>query len=566
MTSNFLRLPLLFLLLAWSYQPTFAQQKHLSNQEMLVVSAHPLASAAGLRVLQQGGNAFDAGITVEFCLAVVLPVAGNIGGGGFAMLRTEEGDISSLDYREQAPASIRSDLFVDENGQARGNQSTLGPLAVGIPGTVAGMYQLHQRHGKLPWADLLQPAIDLARGGWALTEKEARMLNHYRSLLNEVNAGDCYLCGTTDVQPGDTLFNEAIAQVLERIRDQGADGFYRGETAAQMTAFMAAKGGLISQEDLANYRAIWREPLHGQYKGMDVYSMGPPSSGGVLLLQLLQLLTPYPLAAWGPDDPRTIHLLVEAERRAYADRSLYLGDPAFVDVPVARLLDSSYLADRMRDFSPKTASRSTDIAPGLGPQPESDETTHYIVVDAQRNVMSATTSLNLAYGSKVIVPGLGFLLNNTIDDFSLAPGIPNSFGLLGSEANAVAPGKRMLSSMTPTLVCRDGAFLAAIGSPGGSTIPTTVLQVFLNHFEFGMTAYEAVARERYHHQWMPDHIRVERGALSRRTHRSLRKKGHVLQESSPYGRAACVLQDAAGRLEGGADPRGDDAVAGQGDL
>lgn len=562
MTSKSLHFLLLIGLLCGLHQPIFAQQKHLSDQQMLVVSAHPLASAAGLQVLQQGGNAFDAGITVEFCLAVVLPVAGNIGGGGFAMLRTEQGEISSLDYREQAPANIRAALYVAENEQARGTASTLGPLAVGIPGTVAGMYQLHQRHGKLAWADLLQPAIDLARGGWALTEKEAQLLSGYRSVLNEMNAGDCYLCGTTEVQPGDTLRNEALAQVLERIRDQGADGFYRGETAEQMSAFMGANGGLIDLEDLANYQAIWREPMHGQFKGMDVYSMAPPSSGGVLLLQMLEMLVPYPLSDWGPGDHRTIHLLAEVERRAYADRSLYLGDPAFVDVPVARLLDSSYLACRMRDFSPKAASRSADIAPGLGPLPESEETTHYIVVDARRNVMSATTSLNGAYGSKVIVPGLGFLLNNTIDDFSLAPGIPNSYGLLGSEANAVAPGKRMLSSMTPTLVCRDGAFLAALGTPGGSTIPTTVLQVFLNHFVFGMNSYDAVARGRYHHQWMPDQLRLEEAALSRRVRRSLRKKGHVLKESAPYGRAACVLQDVAGRLEGGADPRGDDAVAG----
>lgn len=562
MTTPFLRLLLLSFLLLGTYQASFAQQKHLIEQEQLVVSAHPLASAAGLQVLRQGGNAFDAGITVEFCLAVVLPVAGNIGGGGFAMLRTEQGEISSLDYREQAPANIQSDMYVDENGQARGTASTLGPLAVGIPGTVAGMYQLHQRHGKLAWADLLQPAIDLARGGWILTQKEADMLNRYRSVLNEMNAGDCYLCGTTDVQPGDTLRNEAMAQVLERIRDAGADGFYRGQTAEQMSAFMAANGGLIDMDDLANYQAIWREPIHGQFDGMDVYSMGPPSSGGVLLLQMLEMLAPYPLADWGPGDPRTMHLLVEVERRAYADRSLYLGDPAFVDVPVARLLDSSYLRARMLDFSPTAASRSADIAPGLGPLPESDETTHYIVVDARRNVMSATTSLNGAYGSKVIVPGLGFLLNNTVDDFSLAPGIPNSYGLLGSEANAVAPGKRMLSSMTPTIVCGDGAFLAALGTPGGSTIPTTVLQVFLNHFVFGMNGYDAVARGRYHHQWMPDHIRVEQSALSRPARRSLRKKGHALKESAPYGRAACVLQDATGRLEGGADPRGDDAVAG----
>lgn len=526
----------------------------------MVVSAHPLASEVGLQVLQAGGNAFDAGISVEFALAVVLPIAGNLGGGGFALLHTAAGEVKSLDYREQAPAAIDARLYVDSNGQAIGKNSVEGPLAAGIPGTVAGMYELHQQHGQLPWSRLVQPAIDLARNGWVLTAKEAEQLQKYGEDLRRLNEKDCYLCAKTSFQPGDTLFNEALAQTLERIRDAGADGFYKGATAAQLTAFMEAKGGIMSSSDLANYKAIWRSPLKGRYKTYDVYSMGPPSSGGVLLLQMLAMLEMQPVQDWGLMHSRYIHHTAEAARRAYADRAVYLGDPDFVQVPLAALLDSNYLKQRASSILPKQASSSSQVSAGLTAPLESDETTHYIVADGKGNIFTATTSLNGAYGSKSIATGLGFLLNNTIDDFSLAPGLPNSYGLVGSAANAVAPGKRMLSSMTPTLVLKDGKPVLAIGSPGGSTIPTTVLQVFLNQIEFGLSAQAAVDFPRFHHQWLPDYIRFESGRLDKKTRRQLQQWGHTLQESAPYGRAETIRFHPDGSLEGGADGRGDDAV------
>ncbi|MDP2188494.1 MAG: gamma-glutamyltransferase [Sphingobacteriaceae bacterium] len=528
--------------------------------EGMVVSAHPLASEVGLQVLQSGGNAFDAGISVEFALAVVFPIAGNIGGGGFALLHTAEGEIQSLNYREQAPAGISAQLYVDDSGQPLGKKSTEGPLAAGIPGTVAGMYALHQQYGQLPWSSLVQPAIELARKGWVLTFKEVEQIKKYQADLQRLNPEDCYLCATKSFRAGDTLYNEALAATLERIRDHGAAGFYRGPTAEQLVAFMQAKGGIMTASDLENYQAIWRAPLQGQYKGYDVYSMGPPSSGGVLLLQMLGMLETQPLSSWGMGSTQYLHHTSEVARRAYADRALYLGDPDFVEVPLNALLDESYLKRRASSIQAKKATPSSRISGGLPALPESDETTHYIVADGKGNIITATTSLNGAYGSKSIATGLGFLLNNTIDDFSLAPGLPNSYGLVGSTANAIAPGKRMLSSMTPTLVLKEGKPVLAIGSPGGSTIPTTVLQVFLNQLEFGLPAQWAVDFPRFHHQWLPDHIRYENGRLDKKNQRQLKQWGHTLQESAPYGRAETIRFHPDGTLEGGADRRGDDAV------
>lgn len=529
----------------------------------MVVSAHPLASEVGLQVLQAGGNAFDAGISVEFALAVVFPIAGNIGGGGFALLHTAEGEVKSLDYREQAPTGIHPQLYVDDHGQPIAKNSIEGPLAAGIPGTVAGMYELHQQHGQLPWSRLVQPAIDLARNGWVLSLKEAEQLQKYQTDLQRLNAEGCYVCASNkDFAAGDTIYNEALAITLERIRDEGAKGFYQGPTAEQLVAFMQKNGGIITANDLNSYQAIWRAPLQGKYKGYDVYSMGPPSSGGVLLLQMLGMLETQPIQNYGPNSAKYLHQTAEIARRAYADRALYLGDPDFVEVPLSELLDSNYLKKRASSIQPKKATPSKQLSGGLAGSTESDETTHYIVADSQGNIISATTSLNGAFGSKSIAAGLGFLLNNTIDDFSLAPGLPNSYGLVGSTANAIAPGKRMLSSMTPTIVLKEGNPVLAIGSPGGSTIPTTVLQVFLNQLEFGMPAQWAVDFPRFHHQWLPDQIRYEQGRLNKKNRRQLQQWGHTLQESAPYGRAETIRFHPDGTLEGGADGRGDDAVRG----
>lgn len=549
------------LLFQWLLLVAHAQpQSSPYAQKGMVVSAHPIASEVGIAVLKAGGNAFDAGISVEFALAVVFPIAGNIGGGGFALLHTADGTVKSLDYREQAPASITAEHYVDKTGQALSKNSLEGPLAAGIPGTVAGMYELHQRHGTLPWGSLVQPAIDLARHGWVLTQQEAQQLQKYQTDLQRLNPTNCYLCAEHAFEPGDTLYNEALALTLERIRDAGAAGFYQGPSAAHLVAFMEAKGGLITASDLQNYQAIWRTPLQADYKDYQIFSMGPPSSGGVVLLQILSMLKPLPLSKWGINSTEYLHQVAEAARRAYADRAQHLGDPAFVSIPLAGLLDSSYLGERASSITPNKASNSKEISAGMPAPPESDETTHYIVADAKGNVITATTSLNGAYGSKSIASGLGFLLNNTIDDFSLAPGLPNSYGLVGSDANAIAPGKRMLSSMAPTLVLQAGKPVLAIGSPGGATIPTTVLQVLLNQIEFGLSAQAAVDFPRFHHQWLPDHIRFESGRIDKKTQRQLQQRGHILKESAPYGRAETIRFHPNGTLEGGADGRGDDAV------
>lgn len=530
--------------------------------EGMVVTAHPLATAAALQVLQEGGNAFDAAITAEFTLAVVFPIAGNIGGGGFALLHTEQGELLSLDYREQAPLAIQSAVYIDEHGKPKGQNSTEGALAAGIPGTVAGMFALHQRLGKLPWTRLLQPAIAYALAGWPLTAKEAEKLNEHRSALNRLNEGDCYLCSTSEAKPGDFIQNPALAQTLERISTLGREGFYQGETAEKLVAFMQKAGGLISKEDLSSYEAIWREPIGSRYKDFDVFSMGPPSSGGVVLHQMLGMLSHLPIEKYKPDQTAWIHLVSETAKRAYADRAEYLGDPAFSQIPLSALLDSSYLAQRAATIKPDQATAASAIKAGEGIAKESDETTHYIIVDQNRNIVSATTSLNGAYGSKTVAPELGFLLNNTIDDFSLAPGIPNSYGLVGSEANAIAPGKRMLSSMTPTIVLRNGLPVLVAGTPGGSTIPTTVLQLLLFSLVYDLPAQTAVSQPRFHHQWLPDAIQYEEKRLSKKNKRQLRKKGHQLLVRKPYGRAEMIRILPDGSLEGGADPRGDDTVLG----
>lgn len=530
--------------------------------EGMVVTAHPLATAAALQVLQEGGNAFDAAVTAEFALAVVLPIAGNIGGGGFALLHTEEGELLSLDYREQAPASLDAQLYVDKNGQPIDKKSTEGAMAAGIPGTVAGMHALHQRLGKLPWQRLVQPAIELAQAGWPLTLKEAEKLNENRESLNRLNNSNCYLCGSQAAQPGHRLQNQALAQTLERIRDLGRDGFYEGETAQKLATFMEKNGGLITESDLSAYQAIWREPIGSRYKHFDVFSMGPPSSGGVLLHQMLGMLSHFPLEKYELQTAEWVHLVTEAARRAYADRAEYLGDPSSMTVAVQTLLDSAYLAQRASSMQLRKASKSSTIRPGDGLRLESDETTHYIIVDSKRNIVSATTSLNGAYGSKVVAGDLGFLLNNTIDDFSLAPGIPNSYGLVGSHANAPAPGKRMLSSMTPTIVLQDGLPVLVAGTPGGSTIPTTVLQILLMSMLYDLPAQSAVAHPRFHHQWLPDYIQYEENRLTKKMRRQLRRRGHELKVRKPYGRAEMVRILPDGTLEGGADPRGDDTVLG----
>jgi gamma-glutamyltranspeptidase/glutathione hydrolase len=528
----------------------------------MVVSAHPEASRVGLEILQAGGNAVDAAIAVQFALAVVLPAAGNIGGGGFLVLRQHNGDVNSLDFRETAPARASRDMYLDAQGNVVPKLSIEGHLAAGVPGTVDGMVKAHQQYGSLSWEKLVQPAVDLAGKGFSVTEKEASGLNSGQSQFRKFNPAGSAFIKETPWQAGDLLLQNELAQSLARIRDKGRAGFYEGETARLLAAEMVQGKGFISLEDLRNYEAKWRPPVVGNYKGFRIISMAPPSSGGIALLQLLQMVEPFPLKKYGWNKTKTIHLLTEAERRVYADRSEYLGDPDFYKVPQQQLLNPEYLATRMQDFNPKQATPSLAIKPGKLAGYEHQETTHFSVVDKAGNAVAVTTTLNGGYGNFVVVDGAGFLLNNEMDDFSSKPGMPNMFGLVGSAANAIVPNKRMLSSMTPTILEKDGKLLMVVGTPGGSTIITSVFQTILNVLEHGMSMQEAVSAKRVHAQWLPDEIRYETGALSDKTLKQLRRMGHKTTETKSIGRVDAILVLPDGKLEGGADPRGDDAAAG----
>lgn len=528
----------------------------------MVVSAHPLASQAGALILRKGGNAVDAAIATQLALAVVYPSAGNIGGGGFMVLRLADGTTNTLDYREKAPALATENMYIGADGTVMGDLSIGGHLASGVPGTVAGLAEAHARYGRLPWKELVQPAIDLALKGFVLTEHEANGLNSLQEALKKYNTVLPTAFIRDDWHAGDSIWHTDLGHALERIRDQGKAGFYEGKTADDLVAEMARGKGLITHDDLKNYNAVWRAPLTGKYKEYTILTMPPPSSGGVALLQLLQSVEPYPIQAWGHNAVASIHLLTEAERRAYADRSVYLGDPDFVKVPVATLTNKLYIHERMRSFNPARATPSASLREGIVTVPESEQTTHLSVVDAQGNAASVTTTLNGSYGSKVVVSGSGFLLNNEMDDFSVKPGVPNMYGAIGGKANKIEPGKRMLSSMTPTIVERDGKLYMVVGTPGGTTIITSVFQTILNVLDYKMTMQEAVSAKRIHSQWLPDEITPEEGAIDSAGVRSLIGLGHTLRFRKAIGRVDAILVLPNGRLEGGADPRGDDTADG----
>lgn len=536
----------------------------LTTEKAMVVSAHPLASKVGTDILRKGGNAVDAAVAVQFALAVVYPAAGNIGGGGFMVIRLQDGSTDGLDYRETAPAKASRNMYLDENGEVIENLSLSGHLAAGVPGAVDGMVKAHAKYGSLPWSELVQPSIDLASGGFELTEAEAAGLNWAKERFLKYNTvSPDFVISDSAWQAGDTIYYKDLAKTLSLIRDQQEAGFYEGETADLIVAEMQRGNGLISYEDLKNYEAVWRAPVTGMYKDHKIISMSPPSSGGIALLQLLQSVEPYPVGEWGWNTARTVHLMAEAERRVYADRAKYLGDPDFFEVPVSGLLNPEYNQNRMSGFNTERASLSSEVTEG---DPvtlvESEQTTHFSIVDAQGNAVSVTTTLNGGYGSKVFVAGAGFLLNNEMDDFSIKPGHPNMFGLVGGEANAVEPGKRMLSSMTPTIVEKDGKLLMVVGTPGGATIITSVFQTIVNVLDHGMGMQEAVNAKRFHHQWLPDAITTEIDALSPEAEATLKKMGHAFNEREQIGRVDAILVLPDGKLEAGADPRGDDAAAG----
>jgi gamma-glutamyltranspeptidase/glutathione hydrolase len=528
----------------------------------MVVSAHPLASHVGVGILRKGGNAVDAAIATQFALAVVYPSAGNIGGGGFMVLRLKDGTATTLDYREQAPAAASDTMYLDENGDAIPALSERGHLAAGVPGTVAGLVEAHSKYGSMSWTELVQPAIDLALNGFVLTQKEADNLNEIQDDLKDLNSVLPGFLINELWKVGDSIRYTDLGHTLERIRDHGAAGFYEGKTADDIVAEMRRGNGIITHEDLRSYKVAWREPLFFSYKDYTVISMGPPSSGGVALAQLLKSVEGFPLTEWGHNTARSVHLLTEAERRAYADRSHYLGDPDFVEVPIESLLSPLYLSERMKNFNAEKATPSHEIKAGPIAFHESNETTHLSIVDSQGSAVAVTTTLNDSFGSRVVVAGSGFFLNDEMDDFSIKPGVPNMYGAIGGEANKIEPGKRMLSSMTPSIVTRNGKLFMVVGTPGGTTIITSVFQTILNVIEHKMTMQEAVEAKRIHSQWLPDSLFVEADALLTDDSISLSRMGHAIRTRDAIGRVDAILITPDGKLEGGADPRGDDTADG----
>lgn len=528
----------------------------------MIVSARAEASAIGVSILKQGGNAFDAMMATEMALAVTYPYAGNLGGGGFMVYRLANGNHGALDYREKAPAAATKDMYLDTDNNVIPNKSTVGAYAVGIPGTIAGVFEAHKKFGSLPVSQILKPVIELATNGYVVTQKQSLKFDQYDSIFKAVNGKS--ILYSKDLQAGDTIKNIPLATTLKRISKNGKDEFYKGETAQKLISFLNAKGGIITAEDFAQYQAVWRTPITFQYKDLKIISMSPPSSGGLCLAQIMKMITPFDLKGYGHNSLKTIQVITEAERRAYADRSHFLGDPDFVKIPTKHLLSDSYLAERMDDFSFEMATPSSSISHGSILGNESDETTHYSIVDAFGNAIAVTTTLNGAYGSKLFVNELGFFLNNEMDDFSSKPGVPNSYGLIGSEANSIAPQKRMLSSMTPTIVEKDGELRMVVGTPGGSTIITSVLQTILNVEEFNMNMQEAVNAARFHHQWLPDEIRMEPQGFSETITTQLQEKGYTtnLTRSPIIGKVDAILIQENGQLQGGADRRGDDAAIG----
>ena len=538
-------------------------EKGVLAPHAMVVSAKEEASQIGLAILKKGGNAFDAMIATELALAVAYPNAGNIGGGGFMVYRLGSGERGALDYREKAPAKAHRDMYLDKNGKVIADKSTLGALAVGVPGTIAGIFEVYEKFGSLPIGELIQPAIDLARKGVLITELQANSyMNKNVELIKQAN--NYVTPFENGWKAGERFKYEELAQTLERIRDNGSYEFYNGETAKRIVSYVQELGGILSLDDLKNYRAQWRKPITFTYKDYTISSMPLPSSGGICLAQILKSVEPYNIGQYPHNGEQYIQLLVEAERRAYADRAYYMGDADFVKVPTQQLLSPDYLKERMSSFSWDKASKSSEIAHGKIVGYESDETTHYSIVDRFGNAVAVTTTLNTNYGSKVYVKGGGFFLNNQMDDFSIKPGEPNTYGLVGSEKNAIAPNKRMLSSMSPTIIEKDGKLFMVIGTPGGSTIITSVLQCFLNVAEYGMTMQQSVSKPRFHHQWLPDDVMYEPKGFAPEVIAHLKAKGYKPREENfvIIGKVDAILVQPDGTLEGGADPRGDDTAVG----
>ena len=526
-----------------------------------VVSARKEASDIGITILNKGGSAFDAMVATDLALTVCFPNAGNISGGGFLVYRTAAGEVGSLDYREKAPLNAYEKMYLDENGDVIPDKSTLGGLAVGVPGTVAGLVEIHSKFGTLPWEDLVKPSIDLATNGYIITEKQERSLRNKKDDFIKINGKNTFYA--QDFKAGDTVKNIALAETLKRISKYGAKGFYEGPVAESLIKRVREAGGIITHQDLIKYKPVWRKPLNFKYKNLDIYSMGPPSSGGVCLGQILKMIEPYNIGQYNHNSEKAIQLIVEAERRSYSDRSKHLGDPDFNKIPYNQLINNKYLNNRMNSFSFDLASQSKDIQAGKIPWTESEETTHYSILDEEGNAIAVTTTLNGSYGSKVFVEDGGYFLNNEMDDFSIKPGFANMFGLIGSDANSIKPEKRMLSSMTPTIISRDNELYMILGTPGGSTIITSVLQTILNVYEFGMDIQSAINVPRFHHQWLPEKIEFESGVFDEVLMKKLQEKGYDITQDYKrvIGRVDAILISKSGVITTGADPRGDDKAS-----
>lgn len=529
----------------------------------MVVSAHPEASNIGVEILKMGGNAVDAACAVEFALAVCYPAAGNIGGGGFMVFRFNDGKTDAIDFREKAPGKADRNMYLDEEGEVIRGKSTRTHFASGVPGSVDGTIEAHKKYGTLGFKEIIQPSIDLARNGFPVTKSQASSFNNMKkTLVSRNSASVAFVKEENKWEEGDLLIQEELAQSLELIRDNGREGFYSGINARRIVEEMNRGGGLISLEDLENYKSIWRKPIIGNYRNHKIISMPPSSSGGIALVQLLKMVEPYPIKKWGWNTAKTVHVMTEAERRVYADRAQHLGDSDFYPVPREELINEDYLKGRMADFSLEHASLSSEISHGDIPVDQSEETTHFSVIDKWRNSVSCTTTLNGGYGNGIVVAGAGFLLNNEMDDFSIKPGFPNIYGLVGGDANAIEGNKRMLSCMTPTIVEKDNQLLMVVGTPGGSTIITSVFQTILNVIDHGMSMQDAVSAARFHHQWFPEVISVEKEAIDSLIRLDLEIMGHKFRNRGAIGRVDAILVLPDGKLQGGADHRGDDFAAG----
>ena len=557
---------LLFLFIIFS-QALSAQFTHINivkevhtRDRGMVVCAHPLASETGAKILKMGGNAFDAVIATQFALAVVYPQAGNIGGGGFLVGITQKGEKIALDYRETAPQNASRDMYLDKNGKANTDLSQNGRLAVGVPGSISGMYYTHQKYGKLPMSALIQPAIDIAEKGFALTEREANLLNATKADFEKHNSHKTAFTKDIPWKQGDLLIQKELANTLKNIQKNGVKAFYEGKNAQLLVEEMKRGNGIITLEDLKNYKTKERKALSFDYKNHEIVSMPMPSSGGILLAQMLKMSNYEHLEKYENNSPETVQIMVEAERRAYADRAEYMGDPDFVKDKTSMLISDEYLKNRWKNFNFGKATPSAEVGKILDQPKESEQTTHISIIDKFGNAVSVTTTLNGLYGSKVVVKGGGYFLNNEMDDFSVKPGVPNLYGAIGGEANSIQPNKRMLSSMTPTIVLKNGKPVIVVGTPGGTTIPTSVYQSIVNAIDFKMTPNFVINAPKFHHQWLPEIVYIEKN-FPETTVKNLEQKNYKFEKRATIGRTEIIMIDENGNATAVADGRGDDSVA-----